>query len=101
MKYEELNELIVEWATNKDLIKKDNAKTQMLKVLEEVGELSGALLKDNQEQIIDGIGDSLVTLIILSSQLGLDSVACLESAWNEIKDRTGKTVNGSFIKETK
>jgi len=70
----------------------------MLKVLEEVGETAGALLKDKQDEIKDGIGDSLVTLIILSKQLGLTPTECLEAAWNEIKDRTGKTVDGVFVK---
>ena len=51
----------------------------------------GILVKDN--------GDSFVTLIILSMQLGLHPSECLEAAWNEIKDRKGKTKNGVFIKE--
>jgi len=70
----------------------------MLKVLEEVGETAGALLKGNETEIKDGIGDSFVTLIILSKQLGLSPTECLEAAWNEIKDRTGKTVDGVFVK---
>jgi NTP pyrophosphatase (non-canonical NTP hydrolase) len=67
-------------------------------VLEEVGETAGALLKGNETEIKDGIGDSFVTLIILSKQLGLSPTECLEAAWNEIKDRTGKTVDGVFVK---
>ena len=47
---------------------------------------------------LDGIGDSFVTLIILAKQLGLEPAECLEAAWNEIKNRTGKTVNGVFVK---
>ena len=70
-----------------------------LKVLEEVGETAGAMLKKKDIEIIDGLGDSFVTLIILCYQLGLEPKECLESAWNEIKDRKGKTVNGTFIRE--
>jgi NTP pyrophosphatase (non-canonical NTP hydrolase) len=66
--------------------------------LEEVGETAGALLKSNDAEIKDGIGDSFVTLIILAKQLGLDPADCLEAAWNEIKDRRGKTINGVFVK---
>ena len=90
---------VIGWADDKGILVRDNAPKQMLKVLEEVGETSGALLKDNRDEIVDGIGDSFVTLIILSMQLGLHPSECLEAAWNEIKDRKGKTENGVFIKE--
>ena len=96
--FDKLIENVVGWAADKDILKKENAPKQMLKVLEEVGETAGALLKSKDEEIKDGIGDSFVTLIILAKQLGLTPSQCLESAWNEIKDRTGKTVNGVFVK---
>ena len=68
--------------------------------MEELGETAGAILKNKEKsEIIDGIGDTLVTVIILAKQLGLNPTECLESAWNEIKDRKGKTVDGTFIKE--
>jgi len=86
------------WAYEKGLLKRENAPKQMLKVLEEVGETAGALLKSNEAEIKDGIGDSFVTLIILAHQLGYTPEECLESAWNEIKDRTGKTKDGVFVK---
>ncbi len=66
--------------------------------MEEVGETAGALLKSKDDEIKDGIGDAFVTLIILAKQLGLTPNECLEAAWNEIKDRTGKTVDGVFVK---
>ena len=96
--FDKLIENVVGWAADKDILKKENAPKQLLKVLEEVGETAGALLKSKDEEIKDGIGDSFVTLIILAKQLGLTPSQCLESAWNEIKDRTGKTVNGVFVK---
>ena len=99
MKFDELSRLVKGWAEDKGIITENNAPKQMLKVLEEVGETSGALLKNDREALQDGIGDSFVTLIILSYQLGFSPEQCLESAWNEIKDRTGKTVNGIFIKD--
>jgi NTP pyrophosphatase (non-canonical NTP hydrolase) len=100
MKFEQLSANVMDWAEDKGILVEGNARNQMLKVLEEVGELSGALLKNDKAGIIDGIGDAFVTLIILSFQLGLTPTECLQSAWDEIKDRTGKTENGIFIKNT-
>ena len=96
--FNELIENVIEWADDKNILKKENAPKQLLKVLEEVGETAGALLKSNDAEIKDGIGDAFVTLIILAKQLGLEPAECLSAAWNEIKDRKGKTENGVFIK---
>ena len=101
MNFEELSENVLSWAQDKNILSKNNAPKQMIKVMEEVGETAGALLKGNQEELKDGLGDSFVTLIILSKQLGFTPSECLEAAWNEIKDRTGKTVDGVFVKEEK
>ena len=87
------------WADEKNLLKKENSHSQMLKVLEEVGETAGALLKKKDKEIIDGLGDSFVTLIILCYQLNLEPEDCLQAAWDEIKNRKGKTVNGTFIRD--
>lgn len=92
---------VVDWADDKNILKKENAPKQMLKVIEELGETAGAIAKSKESEIKDGIGDTFVTLIILAKQLGLDPADCLNTAWNEIKDRTGKTVNGVFVKEEK
>jgi NTP pyrophosphatase (non-canonical NTP hydrolase) len=99
MSFDKLSDNVIEWAYDKGILERENAPKQMLKVLEEVGETAGALLKGNESELKDGIGDSFVTLIILSRQLGLTPEECLEAAWNEIKDRKGKTENGVFIKE--
>jgi NTP pyrophosphatase (non-canonical NTP hydrolase) len=69
--------------------------------MEELGELSKAVLKNDVVEQIDGLGDVQVTLIILAAQLGLDYDKCLEAAYNEIKDRKGATVNGTFVKNGK
>lgn len=93
-----LVENIEDWAEDKELNDADPNK-QMLKVVEEIGELSQGLVKDNREQVIDSIGDAVVTLVILSQQLGLTLEQCTAYAYNEIKDRKGEMRNGSFIKE--
>jgi NTP pyrophosphatase (non-canonical NTP hydrolase) len=95
MKYEQE---VIQWALDKGIITPDNAKSQLLKSFEEMGEVARAVLKSNQEELIDGLGDVLVTLIILAEIKGVKLEDCLGSAYNVIKNRTGKTVNGTFIK---
>lgn len=97
--FEALISLIRDWANEKGLLKVENAPKQVMKVNEEFGELCAAILKNKREETIDGFGDSFVTLIILCFQMELDPTICLNHAWNEIKNRTGKTVNGTFIKD--
>ena len=66
---QELQVLILQWAKEKNLLKLENAPKQRLKLLEEVGETAGAILKNNHEGVKDGIGDIFVVLVILSEQL--------------------------------
>lgn len=90
---------VVEWAHRRDLVKPENANRQMLKVMEEVGELASAIAKNKEAETIDAIGDVLVTIIILSAQLELSPWECLEQAYGEIANRKGQTINGVFVKE--
>jgi len=90
---------ILAWASNKGLLKPENSLQQCLKTVSEVGELADALIKGNKEEFIDAIGDVYVTLVILCKQQGVDIDDCIESAYNQIKNRTGVTVNGTFIKD--
>lgn len=90
---------IREWASERGLLVPSNAPSQMLKVMEEVGELASCLAKrKSSDDTEDAIGDSFMTLIILCYQLGYMPEEALEKAWNEIKDRKGATVNGVFIR---
>lgn len=91
-------EKIKQWAKDRGLDSADPAK-QMLKLGEEYGELCQGMAIGNQEQIIDSIGDIYVVLTVLSLQLGLDIEACIDQAYNEIKDRKGRIVNGVFMKD--
>lgn len=90
---------ILNWADEKGLLKEENKFAQLAKLMEESGELAQAILKNRKEAILDSCGDLWVVLVILSGQLGLDIDECIEHAWNEIKDRKGKMVGGSFVKE--
>lgn len=86
------------WAEDRN-IHNTAPEKQILKVLEELGELSGAIARGNLDEIDDGLGDVLVTLIILAQTLHYELEINLASAFAEIKDRKGKTKNGIFIKE--
>ena len=97
-----MNELIAkveQWAKDRELDQAD-PKAQFLKVSEEVGEIASAMARSNDELFKDGIGDTIVTLIILSMQKGTNVQECLEMAYNEIKGRTGKMVDGVFMKSS-
>lgn len=99
LNFEKLHEFIIQWAEDRKIISPKNVSTQFMKVTEELGELAEGINKDNQGQIKDSLGDILVTLIILSKDLDVDLLDCLKGAYGVIKDRTGKTVNGVFVKE--
>lgn len=95
----ERKDLILGWAEQKQLLKPENAIMQLAKLTEEVGELANAIIKNNKKGKKDALGDIRVVITILANQLGEDIDDCEEFAWQEIKNRTGKTVNGSFIKD--
>ncbi|EOY2610505.1 MazG-like family protein [Enterococcus faecalis] len=95
----ELVKLIEKRAREKNLDIAEPEK-QMLKVVEEVGEVAAALARNNKNDLRDGIGDVVVTLVILAMQNDMDLYECLNQAYNEIKDRKGKNVNGVFVKES-
>ena len=97
--YETLARKIINRFTGIGIVKPENTKTQFMKVTEELGELAEGINKDKPEQVKDSLGDVLVTLILLAEDLNLNLLDCLNSAWNEIKDRKGEVKNGSFVKE--
>ena len=90
---------IEQWAIDRGLHNADPSK-QMLKLMEEVGELAEGLAKNNPDAVQDAIGDAYVVLTILSMQLGMDIRQCVKMAYDEIKDRKGRMVNGVFVKES-
>ena len=90
---------VAEWAKDRNLIEGSTPSHQIDKLDEEVGELVEALGFENRSEIIDAVGDIQVVLAVMCAQLGLDIDECREVAWNEIKDRKGKMVDGVFVKE--
>ena len=99
----ELITKVNEWAISHGL-DKGNPKIEWMKVTEEVGEIRDVFLKphdfvDPEWSLKDAIGDSIVTLIVLSLQLGYDVEECLTIAYNDIKDRKGVMIDDNFVKE--
>ena len=125
MNYEELSALVLQWGEDKGIFAKSTPLRQLDKTQEELDETREALQKlvslGDQEildeklltedldslnleedallEAKDGIGDMLVTIILLAKMLNMDSVDCLQSAYDVIKKRTGKMVNGQFVKD--
>ena len=122
MSFEDLQNLTLAWAYDKDLLHSENVEKQFMKFIEEVFEFKDSfttvkLASQLWEQLISqGIninfeneffkdmklemGDIFVTLIILCEQLGLDPVECLSMAYEKISKRKGRTINGTFVKES-
>lgn len=90
---------VTKWADDRNLIVGSVPALQMSKLAEEVQELSDAILRDDCAEICDAIGDIQVVLAVMCAQLKLDIDECREIAWEQIKDRKGKMVDGVFVKE--
>jgi len=98
--YNELEALVIAWATQKNILESGNPTAQCEKTKEEVKELHDAIMdNNNREEVIDALGDILVTIIIQAEMQGLKLTECLESAYNVIAKRTGKMVDGQFVKD--
>jgi len=93
-------DLIRVWAKEKGIYDKGDSKTQYVKLMEEAGELAKALLKDDKPEIIDAIGDMVVVLTNLAKLENLLIEDCVVSAYDVIKNRKGKMIGGTFVKET-
>lgn len=102
MNAQTLFELVREWAEDKGITGKNAKGTvagQLGKVNEEIAELNKAIHDIDDDEVIDAIGDSMVTLIILADLLGYEAEDCLQSAYEVISKRTGRMVNGTFVKD--
>ena len=96
--FKTLKPLVEQWFVYRGLDKRDGSG-QLEKLQEEVDELKQAYIEVNRQEEIDAVGDILVVLIGYCLQRGLDIEECLSVAYNVIKNRTGKVVNGVFVKD--
>jgi len=90
---------IRDWAGTRGIYEKGNAHTQYVKLQEEAGELAKALLQNDQPEVIDAIGDIVVVLTNLAHLKGLRIEDCINSAYGVISKRTGKMIDGTFVKD--
>ena len=91
--------LIRDWAEERGIYEHGNSHTQYVKLMEEAGELAKALLDDDIDEIEDAIGDMVVVLTNLAELNDIKIERCIETAYNQIKNRKGKMTNGTFVKE--
>ncbi|MQF98094.1 MAG: hypothetical protein FI729_00990 [SAR202 cluster bacterium] len=89
---------IVGWHHDRNLIDGSTDKDQFAKLIQEAGELSDNICKG--EDVSDDIGDMIVVLLNIAERNKLSLADCLSKAWDDIKDRKGRMVDGIFIKET-
>ena len=99
MDYFELECAVEQWAKEKGILNNATTIKQAMKTQEELTELMNAILNEDDAEIVDAIGDIMVTLIIQAKMQGVTIEECLESAYNVISKRTGKMVNGLFVKD--
>ena len=92
-------DLIRDWAATRGLYDEGDSHTQYVKLQEECGELAKALLQDDKPEIVDAIGDIVVVLTNLAHLQGYDIEHCVDEAYKVIANRTGKMINGTFVKD--
>ena len=97
MQLEDRIDCIIQWHYDRNLIDGSSDKDQYLKLIQEAGELSDNICKGND--IRDDIGDMMVVLINIMERNKLSINECIEVAYNDIKDRKGRMVDGVFVKE--
>ena len=88
------------WAKERGIYERGDSQTQYVKLMEEAGELAQALLKRDEPEIYDAIGDMVVVLTNLAELEGVRIEDCISDAYDEIANRKGKMINGTFVKET-
>mgnify|MGYP000091130403 FL=1 len=96
MKLEKLITKTISWHVDRNLIEGSTDKAQFMKLHEEVGELCESI--GNGTDIRDDIGDIMVVLINMATRNGITLAECLEVAYNDIKDRKGRMIDGVFVK---
>ena len=100
MEFEEIEGLVDKWAVSRGIHSPFSKAAQIAKLTEEFAELQLAMLNDDEKEIYDALGDMLVVMTNIATNYRESLVECYEQAYNQIKDRKGKMVNGTFVKES-
>lgn len=100
MTLEQLIEHVIQWGADRGITENSDAKTQYLKLVEEVGELGGSIARGNRDLMLDACGDIIVVALMIMAIEDTSMEECLGKAWEEIKDRKGfLRPDGVFVKE--
>ena len=99
MDLNEFGQKVELWARARNLVEGTTSEKQFLKLIEEAGEVAECIAKNRHDELASEIGDMLVVLNILANQNGLLLSHCAGEAWNKIKDRKGRMIDGYFVKE--
>ena len=94
---EELTKLIIKWHHDRNLIEGSSDKDQVLKLMQELGELSDSVCKGND--VKDDLGDMMVVMLNIMERQGVSMEECLETAYNDIKDRKEEWLTGYLLKK--
>lgn len=99
MTLEEFETKIIDWGTQRGILPNPDMIAQFNKTMEETQELAQGIVSQNKAEVRDAIGDIFVTLVMQTQAWDLNMNDCVAQAWNDIKDRKGKMVDGQFVKE--
>ena len=100
MSYADVEIKIIQWAEARKIIPNSTAEVQLIKAMSEMGELADATLKNDQEAIVDAVGDVMVCLVNYCALQDINLVNCMELAYDQIKNRRGRLLpSGVFQKE--
>ena len=98
--YAHIEMLIIQWAEARKIIQNSNPESQLLKAVSEMGELADATIKNDEEAIVDAVGDVMVCLVNYCALQDINLVDCMEVAYDQIKNRRGTLLpNGVFKKD--
>lgn len=99
MNLETLEDEIIAWGEERGILPDVNPVAQFRKTMEETKELAVGIDTKNIDEVRDAIGDIFVTLVMQTQAWNLTMQECVEQAWDDIKDRKGKMVDGVFVKD--
>jgi len=95
----EIQDSVTQWAHDRNLIEGTTSDKQFVKLIEEAGEVAECIAKDMPNLLMAEIGDMLVVLNNICVQNDTTLNECFEMAWNKIKYRRGKMIDGYYVKE--
>lgn len=100
MSYAAVEIKIIQWAEARKIIPNSTPDVQLLKAISEMGELADATIKNDQEAIVDAVGDVMVCLINYCALQNINLVDCMEVAYDQIKNRKGTLLPNGVFKKT-